>query len=85
MRGHVCSSARFFVSLLLLAVLVGPALGGAQDLQSIALPKPQMEGFISQNVYLFCSPEGLATVVRGSVDREGLARALRLRPDPSLL
>ena len=33
-------------------------------------------GFISQNVYLFCASEGLATVVRGSVDRDALAKAL---------
>lgn len=37
-------------------------------------------GFISQNVYLFCSSEGLATVVRGMVDRAALAQALGL-PD----
>jgi SagB-type dehydrogenase family enzyme len=35
-------------------------------------------GFISQNVYLFCASEGLATVVRGSVDRKLLADALKL-------
>ena len=35
-------------------------------------------GFISENVYLFCASEGLATVVRGSVDREALAKALQL-------
>jgi SagB-type dehydrogenase family enzyme len=35
-------------------------------------------GFISQNVYLFCASEGLATVVRGSVDRDALAKALNL-------
>jgi SagB-type dehydrogenase family enzyme len=33
-------------------------------------------GFIAQNVYLFCASEGLATVVRGSVDREVLATKL---------
>jgi nitroreductase len=37
-------------------------------------------GFIGQNVYLFCASEGLATVVRGSVDRKALAVALKL-PD----
>lgn len=37
-------------------------------------------GFISQNVYLFCASEGLATVVRGLVDRAALAKALNL-PD----
>jgi nitroreductase len=35
-------------------------------------------GFISQNVYLFCASEGMATVVRGSVDRAALAQALNL-------
>ncbi len=35
-------------------------------------------GFISQNVYLFCASEGLATVVRGMVNRESCAKALRL-------
>jgi nitroreductase len=35
-------------------------------------------GFIAQNVYLFCASEGLATVVRGSVDREALASMLGL-------
>jgi SagB-type dehydrogenase family enzyme len=35
-------------------------------------------GFIAQNVYLFCASAGLATVVRGSVDREALAAALGL-------
>ena len=35
-------------------------------------------GFIGQNVYLYCASEGLATVVRGSVDRKALAVALKL-------
>jgi SagB-type dehydrogenase family enzyme len=37
-------------------------------------------GFIAQNVYLFCASAGLATVVRGSVEREALAAALGLAP-----
>ena len=36
-------------------------------------------GFIAQNVYLFCASEGLATVVRGSVNREALAKQLGLK------
>jgi SagB-type dehydrogenase family enzyme len=36
--------------------------------------------FIAQNVYLYCASEGLATVVRGFVDREELAKAMQL-PD----
>jgi len=38
-------------------------------------------GFIAQNVYLFSASEGLATVVRGSVDRSALAKAMHLRPE----
>ena len=36
------------------------------------------KAIISQNVYLFCASEGLATVVRGLVDRTALAKALSL-------
>lgn len=35
-------------------------------------------GFISENVYLFCASEGLATVVRGSIDRRELSDAMGL-------
>jgi SagB-type dehydrogenase family enzyme len=38
-------------------------------------------GLIAQNVYLFCASEGLGTVVRGSVPRAELSKALNLRPD----
>ncbi|HUT63608.1 MAG TPA: SagB/ThcOx family dehydrogenase, partial [Anaerolineae bacterium] len=38
-------------------------------------------GFISQNVYLFCASEGLATVVRGLIDTETLSKAMKLRDD----
>jgi hypothetical protein len=41
--------------------------------------------FIAQNVYLFCASEGLACVVRGSVDRETLAKTLGLRPDQRIV
>ena len=42
-------------------------------------------GFIAQNVYLFCASEGLATVVRGSVDRAALAKVMKLRPEQKIL
>ena len=42
-------------------------------------------GFIAQNVYLFCTSEGLATVVRGSIDRRALASAMHLRPDQRII
>jgi len=35
-------------------------------------------GFIAQNVYLFCTSAGLATVVRGSIDRAALGAAMGL-------
>lgn len=35
-------------------------------------------GFIAQNVYLFCASAGLATVVRGSIDRAALGAAMGL-------
>lgn len=37
-------------------------------------------GCIAQNVYLYCASTGLATVVRGLVDRKQLAKALGLGP-----
>ncbi len=42
-------------------------------------------GFISQNVYLFCASEKLATVVRGSIDRAALAKAMKLRPEQKII
>ncbi len=42
-------------------------------------------GFIAENVYLFCASEGLATVVRGSVDRPMLARIMKLTPNEKIL
>jgi len=42
-------------------------------------------GFVSQNVYLFCASEGLATVVRGLVDRPALAKAMKLRPEQRVI
>ncbi len=42
-------------------------------------------GFISQNVYLYCTSEGLATVVRGMVDKPALATAMKLRSDQKII
>jgi len=49
---------------------------GGSDAQPMAYADA---AFIAQNVYLFCASEGLATVVRASVDRPALAKALKLR------
>jgi nitroreductase len=42
-------------------------------------------GFIAQNVYLFCASERLAAVVRGSIDRRALSKAMRLRPNQRII
>jgi len=59
---------------------MGKASKEDQDLYAAA-----STGFISQNVYLFCASEGLATVVRGSIDREALGKAMGLRPDQKVI
>ena len=42
-------------------------------------------GFISQNVYLYCASEGLATVVRGWIDRDDLAKAMNLKESQRII
>jgi SagB-type dehydrogenase family enzyme len=42
-------------------------------------------GFIAENVYLYCASQGLAVVVRGSVDRLKLSETLKLRPDQKVI
>jgi len=42
-------------------------------------------GFIAENVYLFCASEGLATVVRGLVDRVALAKLMKLGVDQKIV
>ena len=42
-------------------------------------------GFISENVYLFCAFSGLATVVRGMIDKPALAKAMKLKPNQKII
>jgi nitroreductase len=42
-------------------------------------------GFIAQNVYLYCASEGLATVVRASIDKPALAKTLKLQPQQRII
>jgi len=35
-------------------------------------------GYISQNIYLYCASEGLATIVRGWIDKDEIAKKLQL-------
>ena len=41
-------------------------------------------GIVSGNIYLYCAANGLATVCRGTMDRDALKRALKL-PDTTVL
>jgi SagB-type dehydrogenase family enzyme len=41
-------------------------------------------GFISQNVYLYCASEGLATVVRAMIDKEALSKAMNLNDNQKI-
>ena len=40
--------------------------------------------FLAQNVYLFCASENLTVVVRGNINREALAKTMKLRPDQKI-
>lgn len=42
-------------------------------------------GFVSENVYLYCASAGLATVVRGWVDKAELAKAMKLKPGQEIV
>ncbi len=42
-------------------------------------------GFIAQNVYLYCASRGLATGVRGMVDRSALSKDMKLRDQQKII
>lgn len=42
-------------------------------------------GFVSQNVYLYCASEGLATVVLGYIDRDVIAKHLELNEHENIV
>ncbi len=42
-------------------------------------------GFIAENAYLFCASEGLAAVVRASVNKPELAKQLKLRDNQQIV
>ncbi|MDP4280966.1 MAG: SagB/ThcOx family dehydrogenase [Bacteroidota bacterium] len=41
--------------------------------------------YVSGNLYIFCASEGLATGVRAGMDKEKLAKALKLRPEQHIM
>lgn len=42
-------------------------------------------GAAMQNIYLWCAANGIGTVTRGSFDKEGLAKALNLKPSQRVI
>jgi len=62
------------------------------DLKKANIPDPEAlafytgadTAFLAQNVYLFCASEGLATVVRGNINKPELAKIMKLRPDQKI-
>jgi len=42
-------------------------------------------GYISQNVYLWCASEGLATIILGQVDKVKVREVLKLKPDQQVI
>ena len=41
--------------------------------------------FISENLYLYCASQGLATVVRANLDKNALAEAMKLSPSQEVI
>jgi SagB-type dehydrogenase family enzyme len=70
------------INLIYVADLARMGKSSPQDADSTASADT---GFISQNVYLYCASFGLATVVRGWVDKPALAKAMKLRPEQRII
>jgi nitroreductase len=68
------------VNLIYVANLKGKASGTNAEFYAAA-----DTGFISQNVYLYCSSSDLATVVRGSIDKQALSKAMNLKDDQKII
>ena len=61
------------------------AKAGASPMEEKDLWSACDTGFIAQNVYLYCTSEGLTTVVRGLIDKPALAKVMKLRPDQKII
>jgi nitroreductase len=59
-------------------------MGEAPDDQKAALSSADA-AFIAENVYLFCASENLAVVVRASIEKDPLAKALNLKPSQHIV
>ena len=56
-----------------------------QDEQSMLQTAYINTGFISQNIYLYCASEGLATVIRAWVDKAALALEMKLHDQQEII
>jgi len=68
-----------------LVYVVDYAKAGTSPMEEKNLWSACDTGFIAQNVYLYCTSEGLATVVRGLIDKPALAKMMRLRSDQKII
>jgi nitroreductase len=64
-------------------IYVAPVPAGADE--NVLVTAGVHAGLIAENVYLYCASEGLATVVRGSIDRGALSKAMKLPPDRRII
>jgi SagB-type dehydrogenase family enzyme len=72
MQGFVANAPLNLIIVADLGKMAGKELQG--NLQTANIDA----GYVSQNIYLYCASEGLATVVRGSVERDKLAAEMGL-------
>ena len=70
---HQPYAAKAPVSLLIVADISNPVYGTKWNTLS-----HYDAGIVSGNIYLYCAANGLATVCRGSMDRDALKKALKL-------
>jgi SagB-type dehydrogenase family enzyme len=63
------------VNIILVADLSKIGDQGASGMQTASIDA----GYVSENIYLYCTSENLATVVRGSIDRPKLAAEMGIR------
>jgi nitroreductase len=82
LTGKQAFAAEAPVNLIYVADLSRMTEGSAQEKEALASFDA---GFVSENVYLYCASEGLATVVRGWFDRQVIEKALKLSGDRRVL
>jgi hypothetical protein len=58
---------------------------GTASIEDKTLLAAAATGLISENVYLYCVSEGLATVVRANIEKSALANVMKLRPDQKVI